>query len=152
MINVIFFFIEKTKIANYAENNTQFATGKTFDALLNLHETSIVLNWFRSNEMKANDDKCHLIVPNHKNVSVTVGNECIEAEESVTLLSVTIDKELNLSDHVVNLLKKGNQKLRGLARISKYVSKDKLQMIKSQFNYCLLLWMFHSRTLNNKNK
>ena len=105
--------------------------------------------------MKANDDKCHLIVPNHKDVSVTLGNQFIEAEDSVTLLGVTIDKELSFSDHVLNLLKKGNQKLHGLARISQYVNNEKLKMImrtfiQSQFNYCPLLWMFHSRTLNNK--
>ena len=40
-------------------------------------------------------------------------------------------------------------------RISMYLSKDKLILlmrtfIQSQFNYCPLVWMFHSRTLNNK--
>ena len=156
-IYYIFFFIEKTNIAKYADENTQYATDKTLDDLIKLleNETSIVLNWFRINEMKANDDKCHLIVPNHKDMSVTLGKECIEAENSVTLLGVTIDKELNFSDHVLNLLKKGNQKLHGLARISKYVSNDKLKMImrtfiQSQFNFCPLFWMFHSRALNNK--
>ena len=45
--------------------------------------------------MKANDDKCHLIVPNHKNASVTLCKENIEAEDSVTLIGISIDKELN---------------------------------------------------------
>ena len=54
-----------------------------------------------------------------------------------------------------NCVKKGNQKLHALARISKYLSKDKLKIILktfiiSQFNYCPLTWMFHDRTLNNK--
>ena len=53
------------------------------------------------------------------------------------------------------LCKKGNQKLHALARISRYLSKDKLRIlmksfIESQFNYCPLVWMFHNRTLNNK--
>ena len=156
-INDIFFFIEKTKIANCADNNTQYATDKTVDGLLKIleNETSIVLNWFMINEMKANDDKCHLIVPSHTNASVTLGKESIEAKDSVTLLGITIEKELNFSDHVLNLIKKGNQKLHGLARISKYVSKNKLKLIlrtfiQSQFNYGPLIWMCHSRTLNNK--
>ena len=44
-INDIFFFIEKTKIANYADNNTQYATDKTVDGLLKIleNETSIKL-------------------------------------------------------------------------------------------------------------
>ena len=156
-INDMFFFIEKTDIANYADDNTQYATDTHLDDLLNLlvNETSIVINWFKINEMKANNDKCHLIVPNHTDVSVTLGNEHIIAEDSVTLLGIIIDCKLDFSDHVTNLLKKGNQKLHGLARISKYVNKDKLKLImrtfiQSQFNYCPLLWMFHSRILNNK--
>ena len=105
--------------------------------------------------MKSNDDKCHLIVPNELKASVKLGQEVISAEESVTLLGVIIDNKLDFSSHVELLLKKGNQKLHALARISKYVSKDKLKLImntfiKSQFNYCPLLWMFHSRTLNNR--
>ena len=134
-INDMFFFIDKTKIANYADDNTQYATGKNLDGLLKLleNETSVVMNWFRINEKKPNADKCHLIVPNKTNVSVTLGNECIEAEDSVTLLGVVIDKKLDFSLHISNLLKKGNQKLHGLARISKYMSKDKLKLIMRTF-------------------
>ena len=153
----MFFFIEKTDIANYAVDNTQYAIDTHLDDLLKLlvNETSILINWFKINEMKANNDKCHLIVPNHTDVSVTLGNEHIIAEDSVTLLGVIIDSKLDFSDHVTNLLKKSNQKLHGLARISKYVNKDKLKLImrtfiQSQFNYCPLLWMFHSRMLDNK--
>ena len=82
-------------------------------------------------------------------------NELISAEGSVTLLGVTIDNKLDFSEHIELLLKKGSQKIHALARISKYVSQEKLKLImntfvKSQFNYCPLLWMFHSRTLNNR--
>ena len=61
--------------------------------------------------MKANDDKCHLLVANQEKLSVTLGNEIIEATDSVELLGVTIDKNLDLNEHVSNLCKKGNQKL-----------------------------------------
>ena len=156
-INDIFFFIDKSYIANYADDNTQYATGKNLDELLRLleKETNVVLNWFKLNEMKSNDDKCHLIIPNESNACVKLGQEIILAEDSVTLLGVTIDNKLDFSSHIELLLKKGNQKLHALARISKYVSRDKLKLImntfvKSQFNYCPLLWMFHSRTLNNR--
>ena len=70
-------------------------------------------------------------------------------------LSVTIDKNLNFTNHVSELCKRGNQKLHALARISKYLTEDKLKIlmktfITSQFNYCPLVWMFHNRTLNHK--
>ena len=71
------------------------------------------------------------------------------------LLGVLIDKQLNFKEHVSTLCKKGNQKLHALARISRYLSKDKLRIlmkafIESQFNYCPLVWMFNNRTINNR--
>ena len=47
------------------------------------------------------------------------------------------------------------KKLYTLHRIESHMSLDKRKMllrafIESQFSYCPLIWMFHSRTLNNK--
>ena len=156
-INDIFFFLDETFIANYADDNTFFATGKSVNELLNRieYETSIVLDCFKINEMKSNENKCHLIIPNETNVSVNIGQECLKAEDSVTLLGIIIDSKLNFTRHIEKMLKKGNQKLHALARISKYVNRKQMKLImetfiKSQFNYCPLLWMFHSRYLNNR--
>ena len=51
-------------------------------------------------------------------------------------------------------VKKASQKLHALARISNHMSQNKLRtlmkaFIESQFGYCPLIWMFHSRALNN---
>ena len=156
-INDIFFFIKKTKIANYADDSTTYTSEENIESLLKTlqDETSMVLKWFNVNEMKSNDDKCHLIVANQDNISITLGNECIEAEDSVELLGIKIDKNFNINEHVSDLIRKGNQKLHALARISRYINQDKLKiimktLIQSQFNCCSLTWMFHSRILNNK--
>ena len=71
------------------------------------------------------------------------------------LLGVTLDNKLNFNEHVSNLCKKASQKLHALARISNFMCQDKLRIlmkafIESQFGYCPLTWMFHSRTLNNR--
>ena len=105
--------------------------------------------------MKSNDDKCHLIIENTDKVSVTLGNDVIETSDIVELLGIKLDKNLKFNLHVSDLLKKANQKLHALARISKYLSQVKLKIImrtfiQSQFNYCPLTWMSHSRTSNNK--
>ena len=156
-INYIFFFIDKTKLANYADDTTVYSKEDNITKLLHLLETkaSVVLDWFRINEMKANDDKCHLIVANEENVSLHLIHDVIKSSDSVKLLGVSIDKQLNFNEHVSKLCKKGNQTLHALARVSKYLSKDKLRIlmksfIESQFNYCPLVWMFHNRTMNNK--
>ena len=156
-INDIFFFIKYTKMANYADDNTLYSMSTTIENLLKTleSETTTILDWFRVNEMKPNDDKCHLIVCNKDDLSVKLGNETIQSSDSVELLGITIDKNLNFTAQVSNLIKKGNQKLHALARISKYVSEDKLKVlmrtfIQSQFNYSPLVWMFHNRILNHK--
>ena len=162
-INDIFFFLSEAKIANYADDNsTYLIEANILDLLKKLEsETSIVLNWFKVNEMKSNSDKCHLIVANAPNRTYTsnsfiyLDNEFLESENVVTLLGVKIDKNLNFNDHVIGLVKKGNQKLHALMRISKFLSEDKLKLImktfiESQFNYCPLVWMCHSRVINSK--
>ena len=156
-LNDIFYFIRSVYIANYADDNTLYATENNVKSLLKTLEleTNLLLDWFRINEMKPNEDKCHLLVISQENVSVTLGNENISCSATVELLGIKIDDKLNFNEHVSTLCKKGNQKLHALARISKYMSKDKLKLIMkafiiSQFNYAPLTWMFHSRTLNNK--
>ena len=117
-------------------------------------ETTIVLNWF--NEMKSNDDKCHLIVANIDNIAVSLGNEIIESSNSVELLGVTIDENLNFIENVSYLCKKGNQKLHALARISQLLCLEKRKLIirtfiESQFNYCPFVWMFFQELLDKDN-
>ena len=68
-INDIFLFLDKAKLANYADDNSTYTIE---DNILNLlkcleTETSTVLNWFKINEMKSNSDKCHLIVAENDN-------------------------------------------------------------------------------------
>ena len=59
-------------------------TGGNFDG---------VVKWFMSN-----DDKCHLIVANQEHIFITLGNECIETEDSLELVGITIDKNLNFNE------------------------------------------------------
>ena len=69
--------------------------------------------------------------------------------------TVKIDNILDFNDHVSMIYKKASHKLHALARISPFMNKNKLGVlmkafIESQFGYCPLIWMFHSRKLNNK--
>ena len=71
------------------------------------------------------------------------------------LLGVTRDNELKFDDHINYLCKKAGQKLNALARIAPFMDTNKKRTImkafvESQFSYCPLIWMFHSRGLNNK--
>ena len=111
------------------------------------NEASTLLKWFQWNEMKSNNNKCHLLVINHEDDVIKIGNE-----EITGVLGVTIDNKLNFKEHITKICKKANQKLHVLV---KYLDTEKLKIImktfvESQFNYCPLVWMFHNRELNNK--
>ena len=162
-INDIFYFLDKSNIANYADDNSLYAIDDNVLDLLKIlnSETSTVLKWFKVNEMKPNSEKCRLIIASNNNINyssssyVYLDNDLIESEKTVKLLGVEIDDQLNFNEHITTILKKGNQKLHALMRISKYLNEDKLKLImrtfiESQFNYCPLLWMNHSRQVNHK--
>ena len=156
-MNDIFLFMPSYSMISYADDNTTFAINKDFTSLMNtlVDNTSIMLEWFKLNEMKSNTDKCQLIVANNAITQVNIGNDIIHGNTSVKLLGIIIDNELKFTKHVTSLCKKASQKLHALARISTYINSFKLRIlmksfIDSQFNYCPLIWMFHNRTLNNR--
>ena len=165
-MNDIFYFLDKSKLANYADDASTYICKKGIFPLLHAlkSETEIVLNWFKINEMKSNSDKCHLIVAENEHRPAYISNCCIYLDEQmellqseilVKLLGVWIDNKLKFKEHVKTLLRKGNQKLHALMRVAKYTDEEKLRIlmktfIESQFKYCLLLWMFHSKTLDDR--
>ena len=162
-INDIFWFVEKTKIANYADDNTTYGVEHCIMTLLKSLEedTFSVLNWFRFNEMIPNQGKCHLMIADieHKHYDsksfVYLEDAFLESEDIVKLLGIHIDKRLKFEHHINIILKKANSKLHALMRVSKYLNQNKLRLllksfIEAQFNYCPLIWMCHSRALNTK--
>ena len=107
--------------------------------------------------MELNKDKCYLLVSRHKyeNVWVKIGDEKIWENEKQKLLGIEIGRNLNFDDHVISLCKKAGRKLAVLARLSKFMSFKKKRIlmktfVESQFGYCPLIWMFHSRKVNSK--
>ena len=157
-LNDIFYFVNENCLTNYADDNTPYTIENTIEIVIeNLQDcTNTLVNWFNDNYFKINIDKCHLLVANMVgNVSANINGDTIFGKKSVNLLGVTIDNELNFNEHVTKLCKKASLKLHALARISHLMNKNKLRnlmkaFIESQFGYCPLVWMFHSRTLNNR--
>ena len=98
----MFFFLDKTKIENYADDYTTYAIENDIMELLKTleSETCGVLNWFRMNETKPNQNKCILLIAEltHKYHSANsykyLNNAFIEIEDSVKLLSTQIDQNV----------------------------------------------------------
>ena len=156
-INDIFFFAKKSKITNFADDNTPFTCGKSTEEVIQnlLNDANLLMKWFDDNGLKLNEGKCKLLILSSRNidVSIKIGNATIRNTNSEKLLGITIDSKLTFNEHVKNLCQKASQKLHALARIANYMSQEKLRIIMkafvtSQFGYCPLVWMHHSRTLN----
>ena len=157
-INDISYFIDENELANYADDNTPYAIAHSADSVINIlgKDMSILMKRFEDNSFIMNADKCHLLVNNHdEGVSITIDEEVIKGSKTVKLLGITIDNRLHFEDHVSNICNKVSRKLHALARISNLMSTDHLRhilkaFIESQFSYCPLIWMSHSRTMNNR--
>ena len=113
--------------------------------------------------MVANVGKCHLLTSSNLPVDIHITNTKISNVERVKLLGVNFEGTLNFDVHVIlilnyhvnTLLKKANKKFHALASVCNYMDAKKQRVlmnafITSQFSYCPLIWMFHSRTLNNR--
>ena len=153
----IFFDIIECDIASHANDNTPYNFGFHLDSVIrNLEKsTNSLLNWFRENHMKANADKCHLLVSSDESCTAKIEDFSIKNSTEEKLLGVKFDSNLSFEGHVTSLCKKASQKLHALARISHYMDLNKRRnlmkaFITSQFSYCPLIWMFHSRDLTNK--
>ena len=157
-INDLFLFTDKSNIINYADDNTTYACEEDIDAVINKLEddSKVLLQWFSNNAFKANPDKFHLLLSN-KNLDfkININNNEIFNSENEKLLGITIDNKLSFNNHVTNLCKKATQKLHALSRVSRFMGINQRRLImkafiNSQFGYCPLVWIFHSRTLNNR--
>ena len=119
-------------------------------------DSKSLLEWFALNGLKANPDKFHFISSAYDiNNFLQIQQYKIYNTKCEKLLGITIDNNLSFDEHVSTLCRKAAQKLHALARIAHFMSSRQRRIImksfiNSQFGYCPLVWMFHSRKLNNR--
>ena len=77
----MFFVLNQTDFASYADDNTPYVEANNIDEVITILENdSIQFEWFSDNQMKANKDKCHLVISNNEKVSMKIDN--IELENT----------------------------------------------------------------------
>ena len=118
----IFFDIIECDIASYADDNTPYNFDFNLDNVIsNLEKsTNSLLNWFRENHMKANADKCHLLVSSDESCTAKIEDFNIKNSTKEKLLGAKFDSNLSFENHVTSLCKKASQKLHALAIISHF--------------------------------
>ena len=89
-----------------------------------------------------------------KSHQVDTCNKKLSNTCSENFLGIKIDNKLTFEEHVEGLCKKVRQKFSAVARILSLMRFEQRKrivnlFITSHFSYCPLVWMFHSRRLNN---
>ena len=149
--------MDDINIANYVDDTTPFVYGDTpLNVITSLENaTEKLFEWFANNHMKANHEKCHLLMSTLTPISINVKYYIIKNSDNEKLLGVIVGANYNFNCHLKNILKKASKKVHVLARIPPHMSIPKRKLLMnsfftSQFNYCPLTWLCHSRTMNNK--
>ena len=102
-----------------------------------------------------NLSKCHFkcLRQNTLNETFVYDNTDMKNSKEEKILGAIIDNKLRFKSHVKNLRKKPSQKIWALSRLINYLNDSENMIfnaiIKSQFSYCPLVWMFCSRQTNN---
>ena len=158
-INDMFFALNEIDIFNFEDDTTPYVCDSNLKSVLEKleHNSELAVAWFEMNYMKLNTDKCYPMISGNKNeyMWAKMDEDIVWESNDVTLLGVTIDKNLRFDKHVSNICLKANRKLSALTRVAKFAPFKKRRIlfkafIESQFKYCPLVWMFHGRQINDK--
>ena len=161
-INDLFYFIDSDcYICNYADDNSLYAIDKNVVNIKQILSKNFkqLTNWFHENFMVLNPEKCHFMSLGNKSKtkfeSLVLDKITLSASASETLLGIIIDEKLTFNEHIKKLCKRTGQKINVLARLANFMTYEQKKIlfnsfVKSQFNYCPLIWMFCSRTRNNQ--
>ena len=123
----LFFTLNNTEIANYADDTTPYAVSDNIDDLISFLEKSSkdLLKWFDDDLMKSNPDKCHLLASSCEKIKMEIGDFEIENSTCEKLLGVHFDNRLTFDYHISGLCKKTSKKINELARVSQYINLSK---------------------------
>ena len=76
----MFLFCKDVNFASYADDNTPYRLGKTTEEVISqLEKSSIsIFGWFENNGMKANRDKCQLLLSKNGNFEANINENTVE--------------------------------------------------------------------------
>ena len=107
--------------------------------------------------MVANPSKFQIMfLSKYKNIekNMSFDGKTIKSSDTVELLGITLDKNINFKRHIQNISRKANNKTGALLRIKNLLNLEQAQVlaeacISSNFRYCPLIWMFCGKMGDN---
>ena len=79
-ISDLFLILNNVEIASYADDRTPNCSYKNFEDVITCFERTAdnLFTWFNNNEMKANADKCHLLLTTKEKLKARILNYTIK--------------------------------------------------------------------------
>ena len=131
----LFLIMKETSFASYADDNTPYVTAENLDEVIkSLEKDSIKLfQWFSDNQMKANHDKCHLLVSGKNNVTMNVSGFKIKNSECEKLLGIKVDCGLKFENYLDGVIKKARNTINALPRVTQFTNLSKKKTLMNSF-------------------
>ena len=153
----LIYFLEGITVASCVDDSTPYSATKTNDLIIKEieHFSEVLFQYFDFRYVKINTEKSHILFSWNDNASANIDDNTIISGNKNELLGIILDSKLSFKDQIKNLCKKASYKLNTLARVAPYMCLKKRKTVLkafviSQFCYCHLVWMFHSRGHNSK--
>ena len=153
----LFMEYDAIEFAGYPDDTTPYTYGQSFDEIIEKLETDMsnICELFHHNGFKVNPGKFHFLISPFVDRTIKIMGSTIKTSKEEVLLGVRIDSDVTFEEHVTSICYNANQIRHALTKVSKQMSlqKDRIFMksfITSQCNYFPMVWMYHSRSLNNK--
>ena len=149
---ICFLILNNIYFASYTDDSTPYTINQNSDSVTkSLEDLSIpTLSWSKENKLKLNLDKCHLTVSGTENTKIKLDDFTITNSKEEKLLGIIFDDKLTFQYYIENLRKKARLKLSALSRVAPFVDLPQKKILfnaffQSQFSYCSLVWICHSR-------
>ena len=149
-----------TELDMFADDNFPIVTGKNIEDIKSNFKVKIELiaNWLKNSGLKVNESKTELCLFSRTtmpNITISINGVNVQSKQSMNVLGVQFDAQLNWSDQVSRVTTKAKQSLHAIRIIKKYFSNSEIRNLITSNFYSILFYnseIWHIPTLSQRNK
>ena len=158
-VNDVNYTVGNSSLRLYADDTTQYAHD-TSPAILEItlnQDICTLSAWCNANYLHINGEKTQAMILGKSQYSydLKVDNQTIKTEDTLKILGVTLDEELNFKPYIKDTPRKVFAKIAAIRRLKRMVPKETLIKLYKAYilpylEYCSPLLIGISKTLKNK--
>ena len=97
----LFLECEDDNISSYADDTTPYSYAQDISSVISEPQrvTKKIFDWCKNNHIKANPEKCHVILSSNTQREIRFANASIASSLNEKLLGITLDSELKFEEH-----------------------------------------------------